>query len=828
MLYNQQFLNDLDKVKHKTIYARITALTFEEAPVSSIEGRVTAGSINLDGASAVRRTCNLTIVAQNFDYSDYAWGMNTKFKLEIGVANTINPSYPNIIWFNQGIYIINSFSTSRSTSAFNISISGKDKMCLLNGEVSGTIGVQTDFGTIEEEDAEGIWTIRPLPIQDIIRNAVHSYGGEPYHNIIIKDLNTYGLELLEYRYENVDLILCKQKDTSIYSNAYLSNNISEKIYRTKGMTDTPITFAEIKDEEFEPLVETLGNTAARPTVFYTKDTLNGGSIAWTFTKITYGDSAGYRVTDLTYPGDLIGGVGESLTSILDKIKNMLVEFEYFYDVDGRFIFQKKQSYTNTMWSPNSDSDEEELPESIIKGSTVTYTFQDGELITAFNNNPNLMNLRNDFSIWGERKGISGAALPIHLRYAVDVKPIAYTTITTKGDVNAIQEIRDYNTKYGTTMDENPHSITYSTTSNVPNDTGEEFIQVADWREVLYQMAKDYFKHNILSDFDLKVKEANPHFYPTGKTGYEQYYTDIQVCWRQLYNPELKEKIEVLEYEVEELKEKVATQKTQIEAKENEIFDLSNSVNYLSTKAGVTQEEVDEEHLKLLQASMRLTELRNNISIDEYSLDTKQTKLNNYLSEKEHFYYAEDFGIEVEEEVYNNRLYWCKDVYENPAVLNYWFDFLDSEGELSKFNVKTIGPRTKAVNETTVKSIYFRETPNVIFGMPDGPALSGYKYISVNNDTMDNMFTISAQGKSAKERLDELLYNHGYCSESVTITTIPIYHLQPNTRVHITDHETKINGDYIVSKLTIPLTYNGTMSITATKAAQSLFMREGGV
>jgi hypothetical protein len=27
-----------------------------------------------------------------------------------------------------------------------------------------------------------------------------------------------------------------------------------------------------------------------------------------------------------------------LTSVLDKIKNMLVEFEYFYDVDGRFVF----------------------------------------------------------------------------------------------------------------------------------------------------------------------------------------------------------------------------------------------------------------------------------------------------------------------------------------------------------------------------------------------------------------------------------------------------------------------------------------------------------
>jgi hypothetical protein len=38
---------------------------------------------------------------------------------------------------------------------------------------------------------------------------------------------------------------------------------------------------------------------------------------------------------------LIAKVGESVTSVLDKIKNMLVEFEYFYNLDGQFIFQKK-------------------------------------------------------------------------------------------------------------------------------------------------------------------------------------------------------------------------------------------------------------------------------------------------------------------------------------------------------------------------------------------------------------------------------------------------------------------------------------------------------
>ena len=201
MLYDKEFLLALDKEKNKIIYARITALNIEESPIESIEGRVTQGSINLDGASAVRRSCSLSIVAQEFDYSDYLWGLNTKFKLEVGVQNNIDTNYPKIIWFNQGIYVITSFNTSRAVSNFTISIQGKDKMCLLNGEVSGTIGVQTDFGTIEEEDKEGTWTIRPIPIPEIIRNIVHAYGGEPYHNIIIKDLDTMGLELLEYRYE---------------------------------------------------------------------------------------------------------------------------------------------------------------------------------------------------------------------------------------------------------------------------------------------------------------------------------------------------------------------------------------------------------------------------------------------------------------------------------------------------------------------------------------------------------------------------------------------------------------------------------------------------
>jgi hypothetical protein len=113
-------------------------------------------------------------VAQNFDYNNYLWGMNTKFKLEIGVVNMIDSSYPDIIWFKQGIYLITSFNVSSSTNNFTISLQGKDKMCQLNGEVSGTLTQSVDFGTIEEEVAGGsAFIIRHLPIKEIIRNAVH-------------------------------------------------------------------------------------------------------------------------------------------------------------------------------------------------------------------------------------------------------------------------------------------------------------------------------------------------------------------------------------------------------------------------------------------------------------------------------------------------------------------------------------------------------------------------------------------------------------------------------------------------------------------------------
>jgi hypothetical protein len=51
------------------------------------------------------------------------------------------------------------------------------------------------------------------------------------------------------------------------------------------------------------------------------------------------------------------------------------------------------------------------------------------------------------------------------------------------------------------------------------------------------MALDYRRCNHDSDYEYKLKANNPELAPYGKTGYEQYYIDMEAFWRQLYNPD---------------------------------------------------------------------------------------------------------------------------------------------------------------------------------------------------------------------------------------------------------------------------------------------------
>ena len=739
---NQNFLLELDSQQNVEKYARVTLLNKKELPIEQIEGRITSsGSVNIDGNSAIRRSCSLTMVSESTNYHEHYWTLKSKFKLEVGIKNTINPNYPEIIWFPQGIYVFTSFSPSYSVNNFTISLQGKDKGCLINGEISGSFNSSVDLGTIENIDEDGVSTIDRLEIKDILINLMHQYAGEPFRNIIINDLEEYGLELLEYRLEK-DLFLYREEDSPIYTNMFFSDNAPE----FKDSTGNTVDFKK-EVSGLETLVEGLEQTSD-PQIF---TEVSSGTKCY-IAKVSYGQTAGYRKTNLVYPGELVAKVGDTIVSILDKIKSMLGQFEYFYDVEGRFVFQKKRYFVNSPIDSNTN-EENMLP----LQENIAYTFKDFAMSQSFNNNPNLANLKNDFSIWGERKALSGASVPIHLRYSLDEKPKQYTTIEVEDEA-----LNDYNSKYKATL-KGQKSITYIASDTYSVDEDKKTVY-CDWREVIYQMALDHFKYGFLDDFEIRIMIANGELYPAGITEYEQYYIDLLGFWRQLYYPDASD----LQAKIKNYKNK----KTQLEAALN----------------ASTGSEYD-------QITQQLGEIETKLKVAELELQDWE---NNYDSN-----------------------HWNKNKDIAPETLNFWFDFLDTEGQVAQYGIKKIGLRTKTINDSSIKAIYFRKTPEVIF-VPDQEEVSelyGYRYLQVN---ADNMFAPSSQGKSAKEELDTLLQNHLFTVDNITLQTKPIYYLEPNSKIRINDTKTNTFGDYIISKLTLPLTYNGMMSITASKAVKNIF------
>jgi hypothetical protein len=55
------------------------------------------------------------------------------------------------------------------------------------------------------------------------------------------------------------------------------------------------------------------------------------------------------------------------------------------------------------------------------------------------------------------------------------------------------------------------------------------------------------------------------------------------------------------------------------------------------------------------------------------------------------------------------------VIENPELLTFWFDFFKAdERGIGKFAIKVIGDRPKTINDTAIKTISYRDTPDVIY------------------------------------------------------------------------------------------------------------------
>lgn len=448
-MYDIEFLNKLDKLHNKITHCRISLLTFDEELITTIEGLVTQGSLSNNISSNIRRSINFSMAADKkyaeIENINNLISINKKIKVEIGLENPLKEyqDYGSIIWFNQGVFVISTASVQCSTTSFNISITAKDKMVMLNGVAGGTLPSTVRFHEVEIQQANGEILIEHPTILRIIREAVHHYGGEPLNKIFINDLDDTAKWLMKYNGSN---------------NLYLLFQDAIEI--------AGITFNMVEAENF------YKNKNKPEKYIYSK-----------------GEDIGYELTDFTYPGELIFAAGNKVTDLLDKIIQALGNYEYFYDIDGNFIFQKKKNYLDDLSPIN-----ELVPAHYVSSYSNTKAMYNitNDLYTSITVNPKYDNIKNDFIVWGKKK-TGDNEVPIWYHLAIDEKPQI-----------------DLANKYLWQIDT---AYFVTETSNKPADNATLIGGPCnEWREELYRQAL------------------------IAEDGYSDYDAELLANWRNLYDP----------------------------------------------------------------------------------------------------------------------------------------------------------------------------------------------------------------------------------------------------------------------------------------------------
>lgn len=486
-LQDSSFLKSFDKLKVKEQYVKITILDFLEKPIQAIEGRILGGSINIDGNSSIRRTCNLSIIASEHENDltnvDNLLSLNKKVKVEVGFLNTTNQYKDfDIIWYPLGIYVIINPSISHGSDGVTISLQLKDKMCLLNGECGGVIPASTTFNEYETVDENGNFFLTYPTIFQIIQELVNHFGGEQLGKIIISDIDARVKKVMKW------------------------------------VGSSPLYI--IKDAE--------GGT-----VQYTPTTNAAEIGSRAYTMYEYGSDIGYIYTDFIYPGELIGDAGSSVCDILDKIKDTLGNYEYFYDIDGNFIFQEIKNYLNTSQSTielNKLNKEDYLIDQ-SKGKAV-YTFDDSSLITSYSNTPQFNMIKNDFIIWGIKENNNGNTFPIRYHLAIDEKPSIGN---------------EYECFFYTDPNDNlvkaKCPIKYSTKKDFPKVGAQEIFYMALDTGIIYEWSpkeKDYLSITVdlqkikTNDWRSELYLSGSQSEPLGRDS-NYYYTELVTEWPKLFD-----------------------------------------------------------------------------------------------------------------------------------------------------------------------------------------------------------------------------------------------------------------------------------------------------
>lgn len=519
--------------------------------------------------------------------------------------------------------------------------------------------------------------------------------------------------------------------------------------------------------------------------------------SWTTNSIILGtkdfeieQDVGYEYVDFVYNQDLIIDAGGTVCDALDKIKNYLGNYEYFYDEEGHFVFQEIKNYINTSLSSIAE-ETGNYNELFSNPQGYKYEFNNSNIIASYTKAPQYNLIKNDFLIWGIKDGSSSdSKIPIRYHLAIDEKPTfdmsflknkAIFVDTEDFGFNPNRELnirvpkRNSQGNYYNTVEDQ----TQMYNNNLDKDMIYKIETFKGWSKLTNQQKNihgNYFSY--IPEKDVKFTETYPLYFIWDKdikkwlhysTGRFYYFTTDK-------NPKLDRNYCILSNNGADL-----DWRTQI---------------YLFGLFDETSSGFDNYYY---------TELVNEWSkIYEFKKTSDNDDFNTMI-------------ISIKEEAK-----------ETPTTLSYFIDLISSTSELNQFSVQNIGRRTKVINEDDINCIFEPDIKDIYYIRSDDPDIEKIiekcgdaPYFIISGDIFDIYFSTGGTFNSAYNQARNLLLQSTKYNTSITMTTLPIYYLDVNSKIVVSEEQAHINDQYMISNISYSLDGNATMTISATQLIDSL-------
>lgn len=517
----------------------------------------------------------------------------------------------------------------------------------------------------------------------------------------------------------------------------------------------------------------------------------------TYTEYSTGDDIGYVYADFVPPTDLIAGAGDTICSVLDTIKNQLGNYEYFYDVFGIFHFREIKNYLNINQSETVLQETENPGRHIslekgqfcldtstelqylidIVNDKTNFTFEDSKNITSITMTPNYTNIKNDYIINGIKK-TENSQTAIRYRLVIDNKPeiIGYTNSTH----NTVASFEDEGAVpyYGVFND----LIYYTYPEYSENVVVLETNRLGKWLSVE--------ELPLIGNMD-QIYKLNDKFYM---------WINENVKYIELY--------------------------------------LKNNLNDLEKQAPIIYSEYYAIDWRTFLLCYGLEANANGTDPGDYYTDLISFWPDEYDLRRENqrfFGEAEDGSIH----------------YKSLTTGNFYFDIIDANSSsLGIYSIKNIGRRADIINNDEINCLFTPEIPNVVFLNGDDPSYNwsdnttiteirnatdttemlrlqqeeclnnNQPWIQVPNNIYSNLI-IGGYLNGAYEAIRYELFLHTTYQKTVSITALPAFYLEPNSRVKVSNASTNTFGDYIIQNINFSLGPGANMSVTMNEALERL-------